>query len=763
MGNLLVRALVYNLIITSWVVLAGAIVHFGVQKLFRKAAFGIAIAWFSLLMIAEFGLTLYLKHNGYMLDSELWIRPFKEICTAIFGAVGIYVPLIAIVGIAGLTALCSIFLKRFHKIVGGVLPFTTIFVLLSLLFHTSHLMDGRAVNFISNRTYFLAVETNDYIKTAIEFQKFAANDYQVPYQQAEIDQFLSYHPEWEVEDRHYPLERVDHTPDVLSPYFKETEKRVDVVLILVESLGNEFMGSDCMPFVDSLARTGLYWKNCLSSTSRSWGALPTLTGSVNGPRGFQFSTMPEFNSLYAIFNENGYQTNHFQAPCHEFDCIYEYLQEQNIKYLSPFWEEHLRKKSSKNIWGYEDQVVFSKVLDILKAQNLPHFSSITTITMHEKLDLADEEQQQHYVRRAKANKRAEQTIDANPEVLASAIYTDDGLRDYLHQYRHTMPNWENTIFIITGDHASAWRRNQNDISYHYVPLIIWSPLLKEAKQFNSMVTHNDLAPSLCQLLKNRYHFTTPRTVHWLGDGLDTSSTMNKYRDMLIVRYDRKITEMIQGQYHYCVGDNWEEEQVNVFGDDLSLTPVNDPKIVEQCRRKFEVYKYLFSYTYFNNKLTKRPIYPKIKFTESKILHSDGDIHYNNPSYPPSKGGNECLDLFPKLTFDAKERFSKVQLTLKADVQFLDECYQDATPELVFYFMDGDKYVRESNHITKLLKTETIELGKFYPLQISKVFDLSDNPEQCCYISLCSTDLDDRWKPNLRIVIKNAVLIVGYAK
>ena len=86
-------------------------------------------------------------------------------------------------------------------------------------------------------------------------------------------------------DEKFPMEFIDNTKDNLSQYFNESEAKPNIVLLIVESLGNEWMGTNnmmaepIMPFLDSLSKESLYWRNCMSTTLRSFGAVPSLTGS----------------------------------------------------------------------------------------------------------------------------------------------------------------------------------------------------------------------------------------------------------------------------------------------------------------------------------------------------------------------------------------------------------------------------------------------------------------------------------------------------
>ena len=182
--------------------------------------------------------------------------------------------------------------------------------------------------------------------------------------------------------------------DNLSQYFNDSDTKPNVVMIIVESLGNEWMGtnnsiSPLMPFLDSLSKKSLYWKNCMSTTLRSFGAVPAITGSVPcGIRGYQFGNMPETNTLLGILKSNGYETNAFYSGEFYFDCVAEYLISQKIDYMSNFYAEYKNDndKTKGNYWGFHDEFLFDKSIEILNDKKSPMFNLFITISTHDDID-----------------------------------------------------------------------------------------------------------------------------------------------------------------------------------------------------------------------------------------------------------------------------------------------------------------------------------------------------------------------------------------
>ena len=111
---------------------------------------------------------------------------------------------------------------------------------------------------------------------------------------------------------------------------------------------------------------------------------------------------------------------------------------------------------------------------------------------------------------------------------------------FLHDHAK-QSDFKNTIFIVTGDHRMPEIPMKTKIDRYHVPLIIYSPLLKQPAQFESISTHFDVTPSVIAMLKNRYHIETPSLVSWLGSGLDTSRA---FRNIHAYPFMQTKTEII---------------------------------------------------------------------------------------------------------------------------------------------------------------------------------------------------------------------------
>ena len=346
----------------------------------------------------------------------------------------------------------------------------------------------------------------------------------------EVLTFQSFFPDNEFVGTKYPFLHTDKTPDVLSDFFELTEKPPNIVLVIVEGMGRMICGENSVfpsatLFLDSLASEGLYWENCFSSSQRTLNVLPTIFGALPmGERGFMDAknNAPEFQSFPLIFKENGYHSSFFYGG---------WLSDDDMNFFVPlnkfdnYVDENLRfiLTEQQNWWGLFDHVLFEEAIKTLDFSNdnarLDVYLTLTTHAPYEFPNLDDYlKKYQNIIRKQNKYK-----IDSKNSFLpqASYMYLDESLRHLVNMYKEK-EGFDNTIFIITGDHNYTMPEDYWRVCH--VPLIIWSPMIKEAKKFSAMVSHRDIAPSLLSLMKNNFNFNSPQNATWLNTGLDTLSS-----------------------------------------------------------------------------------------------------------------------------------------------------------------------------------------------------------------------------------------------
>ncbi|MDY0015057.1 MAG: LTA synthase family protein [Bacteroidales bacterium] len=758
----------------------GVLPFYALMRLFsKKGAIIFTSSIFALLFFVELGLTVYALQTGKLLDNEIFIRPFSETYITIHTTIHLAWVFLILASIAFFYIFFAFQIqnkKIFHVLLVVLFGLSIAGALLILNKKTRTLPDRNfspsVQNYTVNKTWYCIQSCINYLNQKIKIALHTNISYF--YEHHSINAFLSEFPEWNVPDSLYPLERKDGIPNVLGPYFQESKTPPNIVIIVVESLGRDWSGNtpdniSFTPFLDSLSKTGLYWKNCITTTSRSYGAVPAITGSLPyGMKGFQFGNMPKHNSLISILNDNNYQTNAFYGGDFSFDCISEYLLAQKIDYMSPFYQEYKTNKSEEikgNWWGYFDDVMFEKSMQVLnsKKNSSKLFNLFITITAHEDLKLKDENKQKYYISMVKAQ------IDRLPQEkqkiyrkhllrIAATLYTDDCIRTFFNTYAQRA-DFSNTIFVITGDHASGLSI-KNRLSYHHVPLLIWSPLLTTHNSFPALITHNDITPSIIRLLKDNYHLQTPDFVHWISDGLDTSSIFRMQSKMLFLTYSREIREFLYNNYYYHNANQTENETIYIIDENLSMKVCSNDSLLKNMREKMNVYKYINNYTYHADRLTKNPVCKEDTYVLLHHLIIKKQISCITPNIQPNNKNFNTCNILNGYTIST-DSFQKIKITLKAMVCFNTHLFADEYMDIVFSAKRANmEYESESKEkIAKFIASEKIEKDTWYPLYISKEF-LVKNAKQIDFsLHISTVSYNHEWVPNSQLNLKNISITI----
>lgn len=420
-----------------------------------------------------------------------------------------------------------------------------------------------------------------------------------------------------VSSQEYPLLRDEVYPDVLGPFLNTGPTKPNLVFIIVEGLGRSFVGEQAplggfTPFLDSLSRQSLYWENFLSTSGRTFAVLPSLFGSLPfGERGFMEmgDRMPSHLSLIRLLNEQGYYTSYYHGSSANFDLQDVFLERQHIDMLVDeyqFGSEYSRSEANTEgfSWGYADGDLFKRSLELISEQKKdPRLDIYLTISTHEPFIPPNKE---HYrlefderLRRLAPQPRKEVTYRTYRSEFESLLYTDDMLRSLFSEYR-LRPEFDHTIFIITGDHRIIPIPADTKLDRFHVPFIMFSALLKQPRRFSSVSTHFDVTPSILALLKEQYGVPTPRRTHWLGTGIDTASGFRNIHTAPLKRNKEELLDFVDGDY-VLAGD-----QLFRLLPGMDLEEVQNDSVRSILVKKFAEFKRINRYVNKKNKLYPDP-------------------------------------------------------------------------------------------------------------------------------------------------------------
>jgi len=586
--------------------LAGVILAFPFNfwENFRpKYGFNLVFVVLALLLIIEAMLISYYCTALVPLGSDLWSYGFDEISETIFDSGSMTVGLIVgiLIVMAMFYGLYKITSKHYHYI-SKMYPFT---IILFSMFIMTMFIDGKPIN--QNKIQYLAL-----------------NLYETSKEDTSYDS--------EVE---YPLIKKEPVQDVLGVYFELKEERPNIVFIMVEGLGRDFVGEGAeyqgfTPFLDSLTTKSLYWENCLSNTGQTFGVLPSLLGSLPfGKSGFmELEKYPNKLTLFGILKNNGYHTSFYQGANSTFDNVDRFLKSEDVDFVldkSGFGStyELQAEDAAGSSWGYPDKELFKKSMSLSREAKQPRIEVYLTTSTHEPFIPPQQDfyksKLQQILSNGQHQGKVKKTIKKNDNVFATLLYSDNALKYAFEEFKR-QPDYDNTIFIVTGTHSLMTIPQRNDLGRFHVPLIMYSPMLKSSKKIGAVSSHFDVTPTLLALLEDKYDLEVPKTVAWMGNAIDTQSEFQSLKDIPLMRNKNELKDYVSGNKFYSGGKLYE------IDENMNLSTYSG---VSSAEEKLESFKSVNAYVTNNDRII--PDSSAI-FSVQKGGFTDSEIVYINSVY-----------------------------------------------------------------------------------------------------------------------------------
>jgi phosphoglycerol transferase MdoB-like AlkP superfamily enzyme len=248
----------------------------------------------------------------------------------------------------------------------------------------------------------------------------------------------------------------------------------NVMLIILESFSNEHWGGDARelvltPFLDSLAAHGAFFTDNFANGQRSMDALPSillgvplLMGESIAVSGYQGNL---WQGLGHFLDGAGYHTSMFHGAkkgTMYFDAIAGMAGIREFYPLERYPEARQAEDFDRH-WGLYDEPFLQFVAEEVGTFRQPFFSTVFTISTH------------HPYRVPPSFRHT--LAPGEAEFHRSVRYVDFALQRFFDTAR-TQPWFENTLFILVGDHTPPARSSRYDtpIGRHMVPLLLYHPM-----------------------------------------------------------------------------------------------------------------------------------------------------------------------------------------------------------------------------------------------------------------------------------------------
>lgn len=276
----------------------------------------------------------------------------------------------------------------------------------------------------------------------------------------------------------------------------------NVVLIVVESLGQEFMGcyntqADAetrTPFLDSLARHSTIYDGRSNGKKSIEGITAINTGIPNLmsiPLTNSAFANDDYSGLPATLKRHGYTTAFFHGSYNgvmDFDKTCAKIGFDHYLGMDEFNADPLaRPEDYDGVWGIFDEPFLQYTVRQIGKYREPFFAEVFTVTSHHPFPIPEEHKGEF--------------AEGRHPILKCVEYMDYSLRRFFEEAQR-QPWYDSTIFIITGDHSGhGLTPEYNDYDGWYrIPFIVFDPQHPEGRRDNRIVQQIDLYPTLVDML-----------------------------------------------------------------------------------------------------------------------------------------------------------------------------------------------------------------------------------------------------------------------
>ncbi len=309
-----------------------------------------------------------------------------------------------------------------------------------------------------------------------------------------------------------PLPHIDYISEdkvesIYNPnhhYANDTFNKKNVVVIIWESLGSEYVNSynrdkniegykSYTPFLDSLLQHSTYFTRSISSGKKSIDAMASIFAAIPSlTQPFVLSTYSNnyIPSLPRILGEEGYHTSFFHGAPNGSMGLLAFSNKLGIsEYYGKEEYDNWRKGNNHfdGVWGISDDKFLEFYSEKLNSLPTPFFSSVFTLSSHHPFKVPDGLE-------GKFPK-------GDVEIHGVIGYTDYALKNFFERAKKEA--WyNNTIFVITGDHPNQSRYSHyTKFENNYrVPIVIFDPQAESGSQQEQVAGHIDIFPTVLKYL-----------------------------------------------------------------------------------------------------------------------------------------------------------------------------------------------------------------------------------------------------------------------
>lgn len=291
------------------------------------------------------------------------------------------------------------------------------------------------------------------------------------------------------------------------PTNKGTFKKLNVVFLIIESLGKEHIGGlnkDLLngtykgytPFLDSLVAHSFTSTNTYANGRKSIDALPSIISgipSIREPFVLSSYSSNRTTSIAQLLSKEGYETAFFHGAPNGSMGFSAYTNLAGIKnYYGK--SEYNNDADFDGIWGIWDEPFMQYMAQTMSTFKQPFFSAFFSVSSHHPFKVPE----QYGGKFPKGNLPVQEPIG----------YTDMALKKFFTTASR-MPWYANTLFVLVADHAtvSYLPEYQTVPGYFSIPILFYYPGGDLKGKTDKLIQQIDIMPTVLNYLNyNKPYF-----------------------------------------------------------------------------------------------------------------------------------------------------------------------------------------------------------------------------------------------------------------
>lgn len=302
-----------------------------------------------------------------------------------------------------------------------------------------------------------------------------------------------------VEREYMPMdEAVKSFNPVHMPADSAQFRPMNVVVLILESFGKQASARGFMPFVDSLAQKGRSFEYSYANGRKSIDGMPSVLSSIPSFVEPFFLTPASLNDLSGLAGElsknKGYTSAFFHGAENGSMGFQAFARSSGFQhyYGRTEYNQDPRYHGDDDFdgtWAIWDEEFLQYYCDKMSEMKQPFVTSVFTASSHSPYRMPD---------------KYKGKFKEGPTPLYACIsYSDQAVQRFFEK-ASKQPWFNNTIFVITADHATAADDPEyvTDLGHYKVPVIFYVPSMPELSGVDNtrIASQIDIMPTVLGLL-----------------------------------------------------------------------------------------------------------------------------------------------------------------------------------------------------------------------------------------------------------------------